>query len=188
MTQAVNHIEQSEDYLLKKASWKDLFKKYNKDILIECRRNKDLAQEVWIKILIHQDKFTGGNFSYWARTIARNLRINEYRTCHGRSKKTSATRFKEFPMDSNYIAKEFGDQQDDFMDVKIAKDELEYRLKVINQAIKQLHPMERRVVKLRTCKSFKEIAGILKISVNASCANMTRARKHIQLILKQSAA
>ncbi len=159
--------------LIKAGDWSQIFKKNNNFILCQCEYNKDLAQEVWIKIFLGIDKFKYGNFRSWAAVITKNLNADFHR-----AEKRKGIKF--FNMSTLFIAKNFVDEID--VSGEIINEKIEHEEKLENMYIKIdcMQPALRDVAILRKTKSCKEIAKITNKSINTILGNMNYVKKNLK--------
>ena len=166
--------------LIQTDNWTPLFKRYNQYVLACCEFNEDMAQEIWIRIVLKKDQFFYGSFKAWISALANSVKVDAYRK--KRSKNPENLKFQrviEYPMDSPFISKVFADIPDDFPVRKEEKEDVEDRLKAVCQEVDKLPEKQRDVAILRSYKSFAEISGIMNESLNTTLGHMRYAKKKI---------
>ncbi|MBI2037455.1 MAG: RNA polymerase sigma factor [Candidatus Magasanikbacteria bacterium] len=149
--------------------WDDLTPKLYGYLLNQLRQKdlaEDITQETWLKAINHLDKFKdrGVRFSAWVFAIARNECRQHWR---GGNKEIPVD-WTEEGADSNLQST----HSDDYL--------------MIESVFIHLSNEEQEILRLRYLAelSFKEIAGILEISMIAARVRLhralSRARNHIQ--------
>ena len=171
--------------LIRTDTWGPLFKRYNQYVLACCEFNEDMAQEIWIRIVLKKDQFFYGSFKSWISTIANSVKVDAYRKNRSKNPENiKCQRIKEYPMDSPFMAKVFGDIPDDFPIRKEEKQEVEEKLLSVCQEVDKLPEKQRDVTILRSYKTFAEISGIMNDSINTTLGHMRYAKKKLQKAFK----
>ncbi len=149
--------------------WDDLTPKLYGYLLNQLRQKdlaEDIAQETWLKAINHLDKFKdrGVRFSAWVFAIARNECRQHWRGGN-----------REIPVDT--IVEDF----DKHLQSTHSDDYL-----MIESVFVHLSNEEQEILRLRYLAelSFKEIAGILEISMIAARVRLHRALSRARAVIK----
>ena len=149
--------------------WDDITPKLYGYLLNQLRQKdlaEDIAQETWLKAMAAMPKFQdrGVRFSAWVFAIARNECKQHWR---GGNKEVAVDMAAE-----------------DFADSVHSAPSTDYLL--IESTLAKLSVEEKEIIELRYIAdlSFKEIAGLLEISMIAARVRLHRALAHARLALK----
>lgn len=128
----------------------------------------DIFQDVFIKIIhtLREGRYTHeGKFKQWAARIAYNMCVDNFRKAKRRSKITSTDNFDIFDV---------LETPNKNMEDRMIQDEISTR---VQDLIDKLSPEQREVVILRhyADMSFKEIAGLTRVSINTALGRMRYA-------------
>lgn len=148
-------------------------------------RNRDdaceLAQEVFVRVYQHIDKYQQGtNFSTWIFRIANNLAIDKYRR-----KRTAAETEFDNEFQANYVGDGGGIMPPIGLNPEKACECAELREK-ISAALDTLSEKQRAALTLCDIEglSYKEIADILNIQIGTVMSRLHYARMNLQAALR----
>lgn len=138
----------------------------------------DIFQDVFIKIIhtLREGRYTHeGKFKQWASRIAYNMCVDNFRKTKRRSKITTTDNFDIFDV--------LETPNKNMEDVMI-QDETNKRVK---ELIDRLSPEQREVVVLRhyADMSFKEIAGLTRVSINTALGRMRYALINMRKMIEE---
>ncbi|MCX6257519.1 MAG: RNA polymerase sigma factor [Bacteroidia bacterium] len=156
---------------------KILYEKYSSVFLGVCSRYtrdrseaEDVLQEAFLKIFTNIKQYAGiGSFEGWMRRIVVNTAISQFRQNVKHYYQQDITDVKESKIDENVV-----------IDADFTQEEL-------LQVIRDLPRGYQMVFNLYAVEGYmhKEIAEMLKIDVNTSKSQFSRARKIIQMKLNE---
>ena|GEM_PF-1086821 len=156
-----------------KNNFSDLYSASRKDLYKYCRNlcgndADDLMQQTYLKAWENFGSFRGENFSFWLRSIARNIFLDNLR-----KSKCPAEELPEIPDNS---------QNPEFIAEK--RDIGRILLKVLKDS---LSPVQRMTIILYYYdeKSVSEIANIMQVSENTVKSRLFNARKKLREELKK---
>ncbi|MEL6123301.1 MAG: sigma-70 family RNA polymerase sigma factor [Bacteroidota bacterium] len=139
---------------------------------------EDIFQEVFIKIIdtLRKGKYNHeGKFLQWAMRISYNLCVDYFRRSKRRTKVSPSETFDIFDV---------LEVQDDNMEDMLIKKQTYKR---IRELVDLLPPEQREVVILRhyADMSFKEIAGLTRVSINTALGRMRYALINIRKMVEE---
>ena len=140
---------------------------------------EDIFQEVFIKIIdtLRRGKYNHeGKFLQWAMRISYNLCVDYFRRSKRRTKVSPSETFDIFDV---------LEVKDDNMETTIIKDQT---YTAIRNLVDKLPPEQREVVILRhyADMSFKEIAGLTRVSINTALGRMRYALINIRKMMEEN--
>lgn len=149
--------------------------------------SEDLAQETFVKILNHIDKYSPEfKFSSWIFKIANNVAIDHLR------RRTLDTVSIDGSPHARTAAEAAGSALDIAVEQESALDELEARElgTAIEHAVAQLRPMYRACIMLRHVegRSYEEIASALDLPLGTVKTYIHRARHELRQALEDTRA
>lgn len=138
----------------------------------------DIFQDVFIKIIrtLRGGKYTHkGKFKQWASRIAYNMCVDNFRKKKRRAKVTTSESFDIFD-----VLESPNKNMEDIM----IQDQTN---KKVRQLIDRLSPEQREVVILRhyADMSFKEIAGLTRVSINTALGRMRYALINMRKMIEE---
>lgn len=161
-----------------------LIAKYRKPLfgfIINMSQGRDDAdeifQEVWLRVIRRQTTYEHGNFCGWLVQIARNVIIDRVR------RRKFDLSLDEENEDGSSLGKVIAGNEPE-PSARLVSQDLGER---ISKAVNMLSPEQKEVFLMRVQAglSFKEIAGIQKVSINTALARMQYALSKLRTVLEK---
>jgi RNA polymerase sigma-70 factor (ECF subfamily) len=164
----------------------ELFRRYHRPIRafflsrgFSAEESRDLAQETFLRVYKSKEAFRGESKpATWLFQIAANLYKNTVRSRSARKREGH-----EVPLETPDGQEILGDPvQEVEDDGPLAAMLTEERLRILREAFEDLPPQMRRVVVLRVDQDLKyrEIAELLRVSIETVKAHLYQARQHLR--------